>query len=82
MAGPGDGAMSIVGRGFASQAGLDSAAAAVATSAKSSGEHETSLGSLTECESRGRVCESADTEKSVTATNVTKVRHTSLRNSI
>src|SRR4026208_48198 len=77
--GPTGSAISITGFGFASQLRFASAFAAVASSAKSSGEHETSLGSLIGWIRRGRVCENAVTEQIPIATNVTNVRQTRFR---
>ena len=82
MVGPTGAVTSITGFGFASQTGLESETFTAETSAKSSGEHETSLGSLIGCITRGRVCESAVTEQSPIATNVTKARQTRFRESI
>ena len=79
MVGPTAGATSIVGRDLTSQAGFASLAALFESSAKSSGEHETSFGSLAARTSRDRVWANADIEQRPRATSVTRVRRTSFR---
>jgi hypothetical protein len=78
---PIDGARSIDGFGFASQAGFDSEPADAST-ANSSGEHDTSLMSPPFEATRGRVWANADTDKIESAKVATKTRGNSLRNSI
>jgi len=77
----GDGARSIVGFGFASQTGFVSDAAADASTANSSGEHDTSFTSPPFA-TRGRVWANADTDKIERARVANKRRGNSFRNSI
>ena len=78
----GAGSRSIVGFGFASQAGLDSEATAAASTANSSGEQETSLTSPPFEATRERVWANADTDKIESAKVATTKRGNSFRNSI
>ena len=77
----GAGSRSIVGFGFASQAGFDSEATAAASTANS-GEQETSLTSPPFEATRERVWANADTDKIEIAKVATKTRGNSFRNSI
>ena len=77
---PIDGARSIGGFGLASQAGFDSLA--VAMSAKSSGEHETSFTSPSGTDTRGRVWANVDVDKTTRAKLANKARGNSFFNSI
>src|SRR5215211_3253683 len=76
-----EGERSIVGFGLASQFGFESETA-VATIAKSSGEHETSLTSPPGAVTRGRVWANADVDKTTRAKLANKTRGNSFRNSI
>ena len=77
---PIDGARSIVGFGLASQAGFDSLA--VAMSAKSSGEHETSFTSPLGTDTRGRVWAIAELVKTASAKPANTKRGNRFRSSI
>ena len=76
----GAGARSIIGFGFASQDGFG-AGSADASTANSSGEHDTSFTSPPVA-TRGRVWANADTDKIERAKVATKAQRNSFRNSI
>src|SRR6185436_20333752 len=76
----GAGARSITGFGFASHTGFG-AGSADATTANSSGEHDTSFTSPPFA-TRGRVWPTADTDKIESATVASKTRGNSFRNSL
>jgi|SRR6185369_9578975 hypothetical protein len=76
----GEGATSITGFGFASHAGFG-AGSADASTANSSGEHDTSFTSPPFA-TRGRVWANADTDKIESAKVASKTRGNSFRNSI
>jgi len=76
----GDGARSITGFGFASQVGFG-AGSADASTANSSGEHDTSFTSPPFA-TRGRVWANADTDKIESAKMANKKRGNSFLNSI
>src|SRR5215211_7371521 len=78
--GPGEGARSIVGLGFASQTGFESATGA--STASSSGEHDTSLTSPLATVVRGRLWASTDVVVTERAKQATIKRGNSFRSSI
>src|ERR1051325_4924346 len=76
-----EGAISIVGFGLASQTGFESASAAVSTTA-SSGEYETSLGSLLAAVTRGRGWANVDVDRIARAKLAIRTRGNGFRSTI